>query len=217
MFAKYHITTFCAPPTMYRMLTAGSVAVRSFLHPARDDGRRGAQPRGLLSVPQSYRPADRRGLRPDRDDARHRQPDRQSHEAPLRAPPPPPPPRPARPPAPPPPPGAPEQQQLQQSGGRAPCPLVSCSRPRRGMARGGDPGRPPPRGAMRTASTGMSAARTTSSSPPATASGRSRSKTSSWSCRMCSNAAFPPRRTRSAGRSSRPPSSSSPAPRARTS
>ena len=63
----------------------------------------------------------------------------------------------------------------------------------------------------------MSAARTTSSSPPATASGRSRSKTSSWSCRTCSNAAFPPRRTRSAGRSSRPPSSSSPAPRARTS
>ena len=72
-------------------------------------------------------------------------------------------------------------------------------------------------GAMRTASTGMSGAWTTLSSPPATASGPSRSKTSSWSCPTSSSAASLPPRMRSAVRSSRPASFSSRARRARTS
>ena len=48
MFAKYNITTFCAPPTMYRMLIKQDLSpLRPQLHPARDDGGRGAEPRGL--------------------------------------------------------------------------------------------------------------------------------------------------------------------------
>ena len=48
-----------------------------------------------------------------------------------------------------------------------------------------------PHGATRTATSGMSGARTTLSSPPATASGRLRSRASSWSCPMLWSAAFP--------------------------
>ena len=63
------------------------------------------------------------------------------------------------------------------------------------------------RGATRTASSGMSAVRTTSSNPPGTASGRSRSRTSSWNCPTFWNAASPPHPTRCAARSSRRASS----------
>lgn len=71
-------------------------------------------------------------------------------------------------------------------------------------------------GVTRTASTGMSAVRMTSLNRLATASDRLKSKMSSWSCRMCSNAVCLPLRMRSAGRSSRPASYWSRAPRART-
>ena len=43
-----NITTFCAPPTMYRMLIKQDLSpLRPQLHPARDDRGRGAEPRGL--------------------------------------------------------------------------------------------------------------------------------------------------------------------------
>ena len=51
MFAKYNITTFCAPPTMVPDADqAGSVPLRPQFHPARNDRGRGAEPGGLLSV-----------------------------------------------------------------------------------------------------------------------------------------------------------------------
>ena len=62
-----------------------------------------------------------------------------------------------------------------------------------------------PHGAMKTATSSMSAEQTMSSSRPVTASGRSRSNPSSWSCRMCSNVPSPALRTPFAGRSSRRP------------
>ena len=71
-----------------------------------------------------------------------------------------------------------------------------------------------PHGAMKTATSSMSAEQTMSSSRPVTASGRSRSNPSSWSCRMCSNVPSPALRIPFAGRSSRHPSCSQRARRA---
>ena len=71
-----------------------------------------------------------------------------------------------------------------------------------------------PHGAMKTATSSMSAEQTMSSSRPVTASGRSRSNPSSWSCRMCSSVPSPALRTPFAGRSSRHPSCSQRARRA---
>ena len=66
-----------------------------------------------------------------------------------------------------------------------------------------------PRGVMRTATSGMSDVPTTLSNPPATVSDRSRSNPSSWNCRMCLSAAYPRLPMRCAVRSSRRVSSSS--------
>ena len=49
-----NITTFCAPPTMYRMLIKEDLSqVRSFQHRACHDRRRGAEPRGILASSKS--------------------------------------------------------------------------------------------------------------------------------------------------------------------
>ena len=82
MFAKYHITTFCAPPTMYRILHQGrSLQVRPFLHRVRDHGGRGPEPRGLRAVGSAPRACPGHGgLRPDGDHAVHLQPGRRRAE-----------------------------------------------------------------------------------------------------------------------------------------
>ena len=57
MFAKYHITTFCAPPTMYRMLIKEDlVAATTFprIELCHDRGR-GAEPRGVPPVQDARR------------------------------------------------------------------------------------------------------------------------------------------------------------------
>ena len=68
MFAKYHITTFCAPPTMYRMLIKQDLSqydLSSIQH-ATTAGE-ALNPEVFYQFRKGDRPADRRGLRPDRD------------------------------------------------------------------------------------------------------------------------------------------------------
>ena len=66
MFAKYHITTFCAPPTMYRMLIKEDLSkydLSSIQH-ATTAGE-ALNPEVFRQFEKADGPADHGGLRPD--------------------------------------------------------------------------------------------------------------------------------------------------------
>ena len=75
MLAKYRVTSFCAPPTIYRFLIKEDFSGHdlSALQWATLRGRT-AQPGGLQPVLPPHRRKDPRSLRPERDDAFARHP-----------------------------------------------------------------------------------------------------------------------------------------------
>ena len=70
LLARYPITTFCAPPTAYRMLVLEDLTQYHFPSLRRCVGRgRAAQPRGDRGLARGDRADHPRRLRPDRDGA----------------------------------------------------------------------------------------------------------------------------------------------------
>ena len=67
------VTTFCAPPTVWRMLIKSDLSGGSGLAARADRRRRAAQPRGDRPGPAALGHDAARRLRPDRDDGRGRQ------------------------------------------------------------------------------------------------------------------------------------------------
>ena len=71
MFAKYRITTFCAPPTILRMMIKEDISRYDLSSvSAYDHRRRGAQPRGFPPVRSRDGTSDNGGLRSVGDDGR---------------------------------------------------------------------------------------------------------------------------------------------------
>ena len=84
LFKQYNITTFCAPPTMYRMLIKEDLTKYDLSSiRARHHRRRGPEPGGVPSVRGPDGPADLRGLWPDRDHPHRGQPGGQQAEGGL--------------------------------------------------------------------------------------------------------------------------------------
>ena len=70
LLERYAITTFCCPPTIYRMLILADLDRFDFTEPpALHLGRGAAQPRGDPGLEGGDGPDDLRGVRPDRDRA----------------------------------------------------------------------------------------------------------------------------------------------------